>query len=71
MLQYELMRTTVRPPANMAMFPTDVAAKLERPTLSSAVDHLPELVLYMSTAFESISPDEESRYDYKIHEKLE
>jgi hypothetical protein len=37
----------------MATFPTDVAASQERATLSCAVDHVPDALLYKSTALET------------------
>jgi hypothetical protein len=42
----------VRPPPNMATFPTVVAAKKERATLSTAVDHTLVALLYISMIFE-------------------
>jgi hypothetical protein len=39
----------------MATFPTDAAARLERATLSRAVDHAPVALLYKSTALERTS----------------
>jgi hypothetical protein len=44
------------PPAKMATFPTDVAARLERVSLSCAVDHVPDVMLYKSTALERKPP---------------
>ena len=40
----------------MATFPTDVAARLSRATLSCAVDHVPDAPLYKSTALEGPVP---------------
>lgn len=42
------------PPANKATFPTDVAAKFPRATLSRAVDHVLVALLYTSTALEGL-----------------
>jgi hypothetical protein len=36
----------------MAIFPTDVAARQQRATLSRAVDHVPDALLYKSTSLE-------------------
>jgi hypothetical protein len=38
----------------MATFPTDVAASIERATLSCAVDHVPDALLYTSTTWELV-----------------
>jgi hypothetical protein len=42
----------LQPPAKMAMFPTDAAASQPRAKLSRAVDHIPVVMLYKSTASE-------------------
>jgi hypothetical protein len=44
------------PPAKMATFPTEAAAKSVRATLSRAVDHVPDALLYISTASNRTPP---------------
>jgi hypothetical protein len=50
------LQLPVQPPAKMAKFPTDVAARFKRTTLSCAVDHVPDALLYKSTALETAFP---------------
>ncbi len=38
------------PPAKIAVFPTDVAARALRGTLRAAVDHARDVMLYTSTS---------------------
>ena len=44
------------PPAKMATFPTEAAAKSVRATLSRAVDHVLDALLYISTASNRTPP---------------
>jgi hypothetical protein len=48
----DINHNALRPPAKIAKFSTDAAARYQRATLSWAVDHVPVALLYKSTILE-------------------